>query len=99
MAERLTEAERSAALQELDGWTLAGGRDALTKTFLFRNFIEAFGFMTKVALKAEAMNHHPEWSNVYKTVTITLTTHDAGGLTALDLKLARSIERFANSNA
>ncbi|MEY4697908.1 MAG: putative pterin-4-alpha-carbinolamine dehydratase, partial [Pseudomonadota bacterium] len=69
--------------------------DALTRTYVFRNFIEAFGFMTRAALWAEKWNHHPEWSNVYKTVTVTLTTHDAGGLTELDVKLASKMDQLA----
>ncbi len=97
MAERLTEQERDAALRQLTGWAVASDRDAIFKSFVFRDFTEAFGFMTKVALKAEKMNHHPEWSNVYKTVDITLTTHDAGGLTELDIKLAKAIDRFAGN--
>lgn len=68
------------------------GRDALTKTFQFRNFVEAFGFMTRAALIAEKMNHHPEWFNVYRTVEVTLSTHDAGGLTELDVKLAQKMD-------
>lgn len=95
MAERLTREEHEAALGELAGWAMVAGRDAIARSFVFRNFVEAFGFMTKVALKAEKMNHHPEWSNVYKHVDITLTTHDAGGLTELDIKLAKAIDRIA----
>jgi len=74
------------------GWALDQHRDALTKTYSFRNFIDAFGFMTRAAMWAEKWNHHPEWSNVYKTVTVTLTTHDAGGLTELDVKLATKFD-------
>lgn len=74
------------------GWTLDPARDAITKVYTFRNFIEAFGFMTRAALWAEKWNHHPEWSNVYKTVTVTLTTHDANGLTELDVKLATKLD-------
>ena len=70
-------------------------RDAISKTFVFANFVEAFGWMTRMALWAEKLNHHPEWSNVYKTVDVTLTTHDAGGLTALDVKLAQRMEKAA----
>lgn len=76
------------------GWALADGRDAITKTFTFRNFVEAFGWMTRAALIAEAMNHHPEWTNVYRTVTVTLTTHDAGGLSSLDVVLAGKLDRL-----
>lgn len=84
-----------AALADLDGWTLAAGRDAITRTFTFRDFGEAFGFMTRVALVAEKLDHHPEWFNVYKTVEVTLSTHDAGGLTERDLDLARRMDRIA----
>lgn len=95
--ERLTGADRGAALAPLlaTGWHVAEGRDALTKTFTFKNFNQAFGFMTRVALWAEKLDHHPEWSNVYKTVEVTLTTHDAGGLTELDVKLATRMDAAA----
>lgn len=79
------------------GWKAVEGRDALVKTFTFKNFVEAFGFMTRAALWAEKWNHHPEWSNVYKTVTVTLTTHDANGLTELDVKLATKMDALAQS--
>lgn len=92
--ERLTDRSRLAPLYA-NGWKDEGGRDAITKTFKFRNFNEAFGFMTRVALFAEKWDHHPEWSNVYARVTITLTTHDAGGLTELDVKLATRIDALA----
>jgi 4a-hydroxytetrahydrobiopterin dehydratase len=97
MPEKLTDAERASALPELEatGWTRAEGRDALQKTFTFRNFVEAFGFMTRAALWAEKWNHHPEWFNVYKTVEVTLATHDAGGPTELDLKLAKKMDALA----
>ena len=77
------------------GWTEVAGRDAIAKTYRFADFVEAFGFMTRAALVAEKMNHHPEWSNVYRTVEVTLTTHDAGGLSALDLRLAQAMDRLA----
>lgn len=94
MTDKLTEAERQDALQPLlnNGWSLVDGRDAITKTFELKNFVEAFGFMSKAALIAEKMDHHPEWSNVYKTVEVTLTTHDADGLSALDVKLAKKMD-------
>ncbi|MXN65064.1 4a-hydroxytetrahydrobiopterin dehydratase [Stappia sp. GBMRC 2046] len=95
MAELLDRNTRAEALDTLKGWSPVEGRDAITRTFEFKNFVEAFGFMTKVALRAEKMNHHPEWSNVYRTVVVTLSTHDAGGLTELDVKLARAIDRLA----
>ena len=88
----LNDAERKAALAELDGWALVDGRDAIFKSFSFKNFNEAFGWMSKAALWAEKLNHHPEWFNVYKTVDVTLSTHDAGGLTELDVKLARKMD-------
>ncbi len=77
------------------GWALDEARDAITKTFEFASFIEAFGFMTKAAIWAEKWNHHPEWSNVYGRVVVTLTTHDVGGLSALDVKLARKLDSLA----
>lgn len=89
-------ADRSVLTPLLDeGWTLDEDRGAIAKTYTFRNFVEAFGFMTQVAMVAEKMNHHPEWSNVYKTVDVVLTTHDAGGLTDLDVKLAQKMDRLA----
>ncbi|MBA4782792.1 MAG: 4a-hydroxytetrahydrobiopterin dehydratase [Rhizobiales bacterium] len=94
MAARLNDEERRKALAELDGWTETPGRDAITKGFKFRNFSEAFGFMTRVALIAEKIDHHPEWSNVYNRVSVTLTTHDADGLTALDIELAHAMEKL-----
>lgn len=90
--------DRSALVPLLaNRWTHDPARDAITKVFTFRNFIDAFGFMTRVALWAEKWNHHPEWSNVYKTVTVTLTTHDANGLTELDVKLATKMDDLAQS--
>lgn len=92
MSKKLDAAARAAALQELTGWRADSARDAIVKTYVFRDFVEAFGFMTQAALVAERMDHHPEWSNVYNRVAITLTTHDAGGLSARDIMLARTIE-------
>ncbi len=86
----------TAALGNLAGWQRVSGRDAITKTFVFTDFNAAFGFMTRVALVAEKMDHHPEWSNVYKTVVVTLATHDAGGVTGRDIALAETMERFAS---
>lgn len=80
-----------------NGWALQANRDSITKTFQFRNFIEAFGFMTRAALWAEKWNHHPEWSNVYKTVTVTLITHDVDGLSELDIKLAAKMDSLVGS--
>lgn len=95
MADRLTDTQRRAALAELDGWSLVDGRDAITKTFGFADFNAAFGFMSRVALKAEAMDHHPEWFNVWNRVEVTLSTHDAGGLTARDVELAAFMDALA----
>ena len=83
-----------AALAQLPGWSAAKGRDAITKTFKFADFSAAFGWMTRVALAAEKLDHHPEWSNVYNRVAITLTTHDADGLSSRDIDLARRINAF-----
>lgn len=79
-------------LRQLPGWSPAEGRDAIRRSFRFKDFNAAFGFMTRVALKAETMDHHPEWSNVYNRVEVLLATHDAGGVTELDLELARFID-------
>ena len=97
MAEKLTEAARAEALAELaaTGWTEVEGRDAIARSYRFRDFSEAFGWMTRAALAAEKMDHHPEWANVYRTVDVTLTTHDAGGLSDLDVALARKLDALA----
>ncbi len=95
MAQKLTAEARKAALGKLGKWSDVSGRDAITRKFTFKNFREAFAFMTKVADVAEQMNHHPEWFNVYKTVEVTLSTHDAGGLTELDIKLAEAMDKLA----
>src|ERR1700680_3696171 len=95
MAAKLSPEARSAALARLSGWKEASGRAALAKTFVFAAFNAAFGFMVRAALVAEKMDHHPEWLNVYKTVQVTLSTHDAGGLTALDIALAEAMDRIA----
>ena len=95
MASKLTTAERATALQELHGWREVDGRDAIGRTFGFKDFNEAFGFMTRAALVAEKNDHHPEWRNVYKTVEVVLTTHDADGVTALDVDLAKAMNRIA----
>jgi 4a-hydroxytetrahydrobiopterin dehydratase len=83
------------ALAGLEGWTLAADGNAIKRNFTFRNFSEAFAFMTRVAMAAEKIDHHPDWTNVYKTVDVTLHTHDAGGLTELDFKLARKMNAYA----
>ncbi|MCW9034866.1 MAG: 4a-hydroxytetrahydrobiopterin dehydratase [Rhodospirillales bacterium] len=89
MAVKLALSQVDEALQELEGWQRANDREAINKTYKFKNFTEAFGFMTKCAAQAEIMDHHPEWFNVYNRVEVTLTTHDAGGVTEKDLFLAR----------
>ncbi|MBI1273092.1 MAG: 4a-hydroxytetrahydrobiopterin dehydratase [Alphaproteobacteria bacterium] len=99
MRERLTDREREAALATLDGWQMAQGREAISKTFRFRNFSEAWGFMCRAALAAEQLDHHPEWFNVYNRVDVTLATHDAGGLTQLDIKLAKKMDAIAAPGA
>jgi 4a-hydroxytetrahydrobiopterin dehydratase len=95
MAEKLGAAARDTALATLDGWTLVDGRDAISKTFTFGDFNAAFGFMSRAALKAEAMDHHPEWFNVWNKVDVVLSTHDAGGLTKLDMELAAFMDGLA----
>ena len=94
MIEKLTSEARRAALAELAGWQEVAGRDAITKTFQFKSFSQAWGFMNRVALAAEKLDHHPEWFNVYSKVEITLSTHDCDGLSERDVKLARRIEGF-----
>lgn len=89
----------SAALNDLHGWAATDGRDAIRKQFKFADFNEAFGFMARVALKADKMDHHPEWSNVYNTVDVTLTTHDADGVTDLDKTLASFMDEVARGRA
>jgi 4a-hydroxytetrahydrobiopterin dehydratase len=98
MAQQLTQAQRDTALAKLPDWRLAEGRDAIQKTFDFNDFNQAFGFMVRAALVAEKMDHHPEWSNVYKTVEVTLSSHDAGGLTERDIALAEAMDRIAESD-
>ena len=95
MAEKLSGEARRDALARLSGWQQADGRDAIQRTYEFRNFNEAFGFMARVALVAEKMDHHPEWRNVYKTVEVTLSSHDAGGLTERDVTLAEAMDKIA----
>ena len=99
MTEKLSEETRGPLLNPLFscGWATEEGRDAITKTYQFEDFIEAFGWMTRVAFWAEKWNHHPEWSNVYKTVEVVLTTHDVGGLSSLDAKLARKMDSLAET--
>lgn len=97
MTDRLTDAQRASELAPLlaAGWHHVEGRDAIAKTFRFEDFVAAFGFMARVALWAEKLNHHPEWSNVYRTVEVTLTTHDADGLSMKDIALARAMDALA----
>jgi 4a-hydroxytetrahydrobiopterin dehydratase len=95
--EKMAPAAISEAMAGLPDWTLADDGCSIRRRFTFRNFGEAFAFMTRSALAAEKMDHHPDWSNVYKTVDVTLNTHDAGGLTALDFDLARRMDRFAGA--
>ena len=99
MTSKLTPAERAALTAEIPDWTTEPSRDAITRTFVFADFVQAFGFMSQVALVAERMDHHPEWSNVYKTVNVLLTTHDDKGLTRKDVELARSMDRIARGIA
>jgi len=93
--DKLTDQERSAALADLQGWSMADHRDAIQRRFVFKNFNAAFGFMTRVAMEAEKQDHHPEWSNVYRTVDIVLTSHDVKGLSQRDITLAGVIDELA----
>ena len=95
MTNRLTGEPRKAALATLHGWNETKGRDAIERTFTFADFSEAFGFMARVALVADKHDHHPEWRNVYRTVEVVLATHDAGGVTARDIDLAKAMNAIA----
>lgn len=97
MTQKLSNADRSAALTDLatTGWQVLDDRDAIQKTFQFTSFVQAWGWMSQMAIRAEKLNHHPEWSNVYNRVDVILTTHDADGLTELDVKLARAMDKAA----
>ena len=95
MPEKIDPAARAAALANLTGWTHEPERDAISKTFRFADFVEAWGFMTRAAIIAEGMNHHPEWFNVYNRVEVTLTTHDVDGLSPLDITLAGKMDALA----
>jgi 4a-hydroxytetrahydrobiopterin dehydratase len=95
MAQKLDAAARATMATRVPGWQPADGRDAIQKTFKFKDFSEAFGFMSRAALVAEKMDHHPEWTNVWNRVEVTLSTHSAGGLTELDLKLAEAMDKIA----
>src|SRR3977135_2455088 len=94
MAEKLTGQARKAAIAKLKGWSEVKGRDAISRKFAFEDFNAAFGFMTRAALVAEKLDHHPEWFNVYNKVEVTLATHDAGGGTELDIELAAAMDRL-----
>lgn len=96
MVDQLSDAERADALDGLPDWDYDDARDAISRSFVFADFNEAFGFMTRVALLAEKADHHPEWSNVWNRVEITLTTHDAGGLSGRDIELAEAIETLVD---
>ena len=95
MVKKFAADERAQALARVPAWIAVDGRDAITRSFKFKDFNEAFGFMTRVALMAERMDHHPEWFNVWNRVDVTLSTHDAGGLTELDIKLAAAMDACA----
>ncbi|MGT2469382.1 4a-hydroxytetrahydrobiopterin dehydratase [Paraburkholderia terrae] len=95
MIEKLSSEQRATQIAQLDGWQNVEGRDAIKRQFKFADFNEAFGFMTRVAIKAQEMDHHPEWFNVYSNVEITLSTHDANGITERDIRLARFIDDIA----
>lgn len=95
MAKKLSRQEKQEILEKLSGWEMVKDRDAIFKSFAFQDFNTAFGFMSRVALKAEKMNHHPEWFNVYSKVEVTLATHDAGGVTALDMELAEFMNKIS----
>jgi 4a-hydroxytetrahydrobiopterin dehydratase len=95
MAERLSAEARKSALAQLPGWSETPGREAIGRAFTFKDFNEAFGFMSRAALVAEKHDHHPEWRNVYKTVEVVLATHDAGGVTRLDIQLAMAMNAIA----
>ena len=95
--EKFTSSMISEALASLDGWVAVEGREAIQKSFVFKNFSEAFGFMTQAAMVAEQLDHHPEWFNVYKTVDVVLATHDADGVTELDIQLASAMDKIASA--
>jgi 4a-hydroxytetrahydrobiopterin dehydratase len=95
MVEKLSAEARKSVLKGLSGWSEVTGRDAIQRTFSFKDFNEAFGFMARTALVAEKSDHHPEWRNVYKTVEVVLATHDAGGVTARDIELAQAMNAIA----
>ena len=93
MIKKLKKTEVTQKLKRLSGWKMVKGRNAITKTFKFKDFIQAFGWMTAMAIYAEKKDHHPEWFNVYSTVVVTLSTHDSGGVTKLDLEMAQQMNK------
>ena len=95
MPVKLTASEREQRLPELSGWSMVEERDAISKSFVFKNFNQAFGFMSRCAMLAEKMNHHPEWFNVYNRVDVILSTHDVGGLSMHDVRMAKAMNAFA----
>lgn len=95
MGSKLSPEDRKAALDALSQWTEVDGRDAISRSFKFKDFNAAFAFMTRSALLAEKLDHHPEWFNVYNTVEVTLSTHDAGGLSDKDVRMAKAMDRYA----
>ena len=95
MARKINTKERNKLLKRLKGWKKTIGRDAIEKSFVFKDFITAFSWMSRISLIAEKMDHHPEWFNVYNKVNVTLSTHDAGGVTELDIKLAKEMDKSA----
>lgn len=95
MVEKLLGQKRAAALADMKGWEELPDRDAVKKTYQFADFVDAFGFMTRAAIVAEKMDHHPEWFNVYRTVEVVLTTHDVGGLSTNDIALAKAMDALA----
>lgn len=97
MAEKLTAKEKTAALAKLKGWKKLRGRDAIQKQYVFADFNAAFAWMSRVAMQAEKLDHHPEWDNVYKTVNVVLSTHDAGGVSALDIAMAKFMDKTAGA--
>lgn len=99
MARELLDSQTlSQELEKLEGWSLAADGRSIARSFTFRNFNEAFGFMSRVALLAEKMDHHPEWFNVYRRVDVTLSTHDSGGVTALDIRMAGTMNRYSGQD-
>ncbi len=97
MVEKLSNADKKAALAKLSGWKKTTGRDAIAKRFVFADFNAAFAWMSRIAMMAEKLDHHPEWDNVYKTVNVVLTTHDAGGLSELDIAMAKFMDKTAGA--